>query len=581
MLSVDDLYVHFSDPTLNNKVRAVDGISLNLEKGESLGIVGETGSGKSTFALTLMGLVTGAAISGKVVFNGKPLPIQDEQALRHIRWNQIALAFQTSGSAFDPVYPVGQQVAEPILVHMGLSQAEAEQRARSLMEMVGLGPAHFGHYPHQLSGGEKKRAMIAMALSCDPDLLILDEPTTGLDELSRRALVEMLLSLRRVRQMTTIVITHDLSDIAYLTDRTAVFYGGHLVEMGNTRHLLDEPCHPYTWGLINSYPFMSRTKDLVGIRGALPDPADPPAGCRFHPRCTQVVDICREQKPALQPPSSGYVDQTRQVACHLGGLQTLLSLEDLSKTYRNGSGPGLEAVKSASLTIREGEVVGLVGQSGSGKTTLTRLVVGLETRDGGRVFFEGQELLGKRMSNGVARRIQLIFQDPFESLSSNMTVRELVREPLDIQALGLRQEREERVLEALKAVSLPVNADFLNRYSHELSGGQLQRIAIARALVLEPKLILADEPVSMLDASEQAKVIQLLKRIQNERGMGLLLISHDIGLVRKVADRIAVMYAGEIVEQGPSQRVLSRPRHPYTRELIEASHSLENDQEIL
>jgi peptide/nickel transport system ATP-binding protein len=571
VLKVEDLKIHYHSSDRERPVHALDGISLSLAEDESIGIVGETGSGKSTFALALMGLVNRATIRGSILYYGEKLPIDDENTMRYFRWRKIALAFQTSGSAFDPVYPIGRQIVEPMLVHLDLLKTEAEAKARDLFKLVGLKEAHFNHFPHQLSGGEKKRAMVAMALSCDPQLLILDEPTTGLDVLSRQSIIEMLIHLRSQRRMGLIVISHDLADIARLADRTAVFYAGHMVETGITQRLLEEPSHPYTFGLINAFPLMGRTKDLSGIRGVLPDPAHPLPGCRFHPRCTQVVKQCLVQKPLLQQPSNDYSDRDRLVACHLGGLQTLLSIKDISKTFRNGSHDEIQAVRKASLYIREGEVVGLVGQSGSGKSTLARLVVGLERKEAGSVVFEGEELDVNKMLNGVSRRVQLIFQDPFEALSSRLNVRELVQEPLDIQGIGSRQERKKRVEQALEAVSLPATEEFLARHTHELSGGQLQRIAIARALVLEPKLILADEPVSMLDASEQAKIILLLKRIQNERGMGLLLISHDIALVRKVADRIAVMFEGEIVEQETSHIILNAPKHPYTRSLVEGS----------
>ncbi|HSJ56221.1 MAG TPA: oligopeptide/dipeptide ABC transporter ATP-binding protein, partial [Anaerolineae bacterium] len=449
-----------------------------------------------------------------------------------------------------------------------------QTRALSLMAQMGLRPELFDAHPHQLSGGEKKRAMIAMALSCEPELLILDEPTTGLDVVARRELFELLAGLRARQRTTLIVISHDLGDLARLTDQTAVFYAGQLIEIAETTTLLDDPCHPYSWGLVNAYPIMTRTKDLGGIRGELPDPTDPPAGCRFHPRCTQAAPRCREEVPVLGAPAPMYAGRARRVACHLGGVRTLLSVQALQKTFRDGRGRSTAAVRGASLTIREGELVGLVGPSGSGKTTLARLVVGLETADGGRVYFEGQELAAGHGLNGATGRIQLIFQDPFEALSTRMTVLELVREPLDVQRRGSRGEREAAVLDALKSVSLPTTEQFTARYTHELSGGQLQRVAIARALVLRPKLILADEPVSMLDASEQAKVLRLIKRVQNERGMGLLLVSHDLALVRKVADRIAVMQAGEIVEMGPSDRIVTSPQHPYSMTLVEASHAL-------
>jgi peptide/nickel transport system ATP-binding protein len=572
MLTIKDLHVSY--PGKPRPVRALDGVSLELSPGEALGILGETGSGKSTLALTLMGLATGATLRGEVSFYGQRLPLESEAAMRAIRWRRIALAFQGAGSAFDPVYTIGRQIVEPMLVHLGITRSRAEARARDLVARVGLTMELLEAYPHQLSGGEKKRAMVAMALSCEPELLILDEPTTGLDVLARREIFDLMAGLRAQGRTALIVISHDLGDLVRLTDRSAVLYAGHLVELGDTAGLVDDPCHPYTWGLVNAYPLITRTKDLRGIRGDLPDPTDPPPGCRFHPRCTQAVSGCEREIPVLRAPAAGYADRQRRVACHLGGLQTLLSVQGLHKTFHTGRASSTPAVRDVTLTIRQGEVVGLVGQSASGKTTLARLVIGLERADGGHVFFEGQELVANHGLNGARRRIQLIFQDPFEALSTRMSVRELVREPLDIHRLGMRQEREEIVVEALRAVNLPTTPQFLERHTHELSGGQLQRVAIARALVLKPKLILADEPVSMLDASEQAKVLQLLKRIQNEQGMGLLLISHDIGLVRKVADRIAVMQAGEIVETGPSERVLTSPQHAYSKALVEASRAL-------
>lgn len=581
LLEVKDLSVHYHQASTGNPVHALDGVSLQIEPGEALGIVGETGSGKSTLALTLMGLVKNADIFGQVFFNGKALDLQDEKSLRAYRWRRIALAFQGAASAFDPVYKIGKQVIEPMLTHLGCTPKAAEERARDLLDQVGLPKSSFEVYPHQLSGGQNQRAMLAMALSCDPDLLILDEPTSGLDILSRGDIEELLLHLRRSRRMSMIVISHDLSDISRLTDRTAFLYAGQITECGETAHLLEDPRHPYSWGLVNAYPLITRTKDLWGIRGELPDPTDPPTGCRFHPRCTQGIPVCHQENPPLAPLSPQ--QDGRLVACHRGGLVTLLEVENLKKSFHIPHAPEIQAVRDGCLTIREGEVVGLVGQSGSGKTTFARLVIGLEAPDGGHVVFNGKEIVRNGIHlnlNGSSRSIQMIFQNPFESLSGRLTVLEIVREPLDIQQEGTLEERESRVKNVLSAVHLPAQPGFLARFTYELSGGQLQRLAIARALILEPKLILADEPVSMLDASEQAKVIQLLKALQNERGMAMLLISHDIALVRKVADRIAVMAAGEIVEQGASHRILTSPQHPYTRALIEKSMESEGMKEI-
>jgi peptide/nickel transport system ATP-binding protein len=388
-----------------------------------------------------------------------------------------------------------------------------------------------------------------------------------------------------VRKKTALIlISHDLAAAARVAERVAVLYAGKLAEVGAAQEVLEQPRHPYTWGLLNAYPNMTTARDLRGIRGRAPDASDPPTGCRFHPRCTQAVELCRQADPPLVEVHL-IGGRGRLIACHLGGLQTLLQARDLRKAFStNGDGGAVTAVRGASLEVYEGEVVALVGETGSGKTTLGRLLVGLLEADGGHVIFEGQNLGGvsgrarkglRQQRRSLQRRLQFIAQDPFDAVSPRLTVVEIVREPLDVQKVGTAAERGEKVREALHAVGLPTEPDFLARRAHELSGGQLQRAAIARALVLDPKLVVADEPVSMLDASEQAKVINLLKEIQSERGMGLLLVSHDLALVRKVADRILVMRQGEIVEAGPANRVVTRPEHDYTRVLLGAAPSLD------
>lgn len=565
LLDIRDLAVSYPVSS-GATARALQGVSFAVRRGEALGIVGESGSGKTTLALTLLGLTPTARIAGEVRFDGHPLPLGDEAAMRAIRWRRIALAFQASGSAFDPVYPVGDQVVEPLVAHLGLSAAEARRRALALWADVDLPPDRFAHFPHQLSGGEKQRAMLAMALACEPELLIVDEPTSGLDVLTRRHILELLRTVRARRGLTLIIISHALDDIAGLADRTLVLYAGRIAELDATGLVLDEPRHPYTVGLVNAYPRLDRAKDLWGIRGQPPDALDPPGGCPFHPRCTQAIARCAIEVPPLAPHDG------RLLACHLGGLQTLLDVRGLSKSFPGGP----VAVRGASLTVREGEVVALVGQTGSGKSTLARCLIGLHEPDAGEVFCEGRNLRALRGEalRVARRRVQLIFQDPYEALSPRLTVLELVREPLDIQRLGDRAARDTRARAALADVRLPTTPAFLAKHAHELSGGQLQRIAIARALVLEPKLLVADEPVAMLDPSEQARVLRLLKDVQNERGMGLLLISHDLALVRKVADRIAIMHRGVIVETGPSHRIIDRPEHPYTRVLLAAAAQL-------
>lgn len=574
MLSVRDLRVTFF---LDGRasIRAVDGVSFNLARGGALGIVGETGAGKTTLARALLGLHSPECIQGSVRLDGRELVGLSEEDWRAVRWRRIALVVQSVGTALDPVYRVGDQIAEPMRFHLGLSPAQAWARAEELARRVGLELRHLRAYPHQLSGGEKQRALLAMALGCDPDVLVLDEPTSGQDMLSRARLLDLLEGLRREREMALLVIAHDLAAVARLAEQVAVLYAGKLVEMGPTEAVFSDPRHPYTWGLIHSYPDMGTARDLRSIRGHPPDPIRPPTGCRFHPRCTQAVARCREEEPPLVEVAG------RWVACHLGGIQTLLRAEGLRKVFRlnnGGSDGSLEAVRDVSLEIREGEVVALVGETGSGKTTLGRMLVGMLAPDSGRVVLEGQDLTAARGNERrrLARRVQLIPQDPFDAVSPRMTVAEVVREPMDIQKIGTSEEREERVRQVLEAVGLPTDPAFLSLRAYELSGGQLQRVVIARALVLEPKLLIADEPVAMLDPSEQARVLNLLKEIQVERGLALLLISHDLALVRKVADRILVMHQGRIVEEGPGSRVVNRPVHEHTRALLASAPRLDS-----
>ena len=570
LLSVKDLCVYFSRADERNgaAVRAVDGVSFDLAAGEALAIVGETGSGKTTIGRALLGLHPPGSTRGSIRLAGRELVGLAEEAWRPLRWRRIAMAVQGAGTAFDPVYRIGEQIAEPLREHLGLSSDEAAARAGMLAGRVGLEPRHLRAYPHQLSGGEKQRAMLTMALSCDPEVVIVDEPTSGQDVLFRARLLNLLRQVRAEAGLSLILISHDLAAAAQVAERVAVLYAGKLVEVGAAREVLEQPRHPYTWGLLNAYPNMTTARDLRGIRGHSPDPTDPPLGCRFHPRCTQAVALCRQIEPPLVEVEG------RLIACHLGGLQTLLQARGLRKAFSsNGQGEGVTAVQHASLEVYEGEVVALVGETGSGKTTLGCLLVGLLEADGGRVIFEGRDLAAVNgpERKALRRRIQFIAQDPFDVVSPRLNVAEIVREPLDVQGVGAAAEREEKVRDALRVVGLPAEPAFLGRRAHELSGGQLQRVAIARALVLNPKLIVADEPVSMLDASEQAKVINLLKEMQNERGMGLLVISHDLALVRKVADRILVMRRGEIVEGGPASRVVTRPQHQYTRALLQAA----------
>jgi len=408
-------------------------------------------------------------------------------------------------------------------------------------------------YPHQLSGGEKQRVLIAMALANDPDLLILDEPTASLDALTKAEIIRLFQSA--ILGRICIVITHDLSLATALADKMAVLYAGRIMEMGRTEDLLRNPLHPYTRGLIRSYPAMTATKDLQGILGHMVHGLP---GCPFHERCTQRIDICSRQVPP-QLEKDG-----RIIACHRGGIVPLLEIENLSLAFDSYS-----VLCDVFLSLYEGETLALVGESGSGKTTLSKAIMGLYEADRGAVVLEGRRV--NKRDSAFYSRVQMIFQNPKESVSHRMNVLDAVIEPLLVQKNGNREERLQRAKEVLAMVELPVDDDFLKRYPHQLSGGEVQRVAIARALALGPKLLIADEPTSALDPSVQAKILKLLMNLQDRMGLAILFITHNIALARKVSDRIAVMHKGRIVEVGAANEILASPSHPYTRRLVDCA----------
>jgi peptide/nickel transport system ATP-binding protein len=562
LLEVKDLAVRFGD-----QVDALRGVSFQLDRGDSLAVVGETGSGKSTLALCLAGLIQPPEARGSVRVAGQELMGATSEVLRSTRWAKVAVGIQ--GSPFNPVVSVGDQVAEPLREHRRVRAAEARRRADELAAEVLLDPALLERFPHQLSGGERRRAMLAMVLALDPDLVVLDEPTAGLDPVTKNQLISRIRALAKSRGLALIVISHDLTDAARLAEGSMVLYAGQVMELGSTSRVLGEPAHPYSWALMNAYPLLTTTKDLRPIRGRPPDPRAVPSGCPFHPRCTQVEEVCWQRHPGLVSARG------REVACHFGGLKTLLSAVEVHKTFRTG-GRDVPALRGVSLVLREGESLGIVGPSGSGKSTLAGIIAGHLDADAGQVVLEEAPLSASWRSGARAlrRRVQLVMQDPWDALSPRMTVEELVREGLDLSSDEGREERGLLVGQALESVGLPSSGGFLSARSHELSGGQLQRIALARALVVQPKLLVADEPTSMLDASEQARLLVVLRERQVEMGLGLVLVSHDLAVVRKVTDRIVVLDGGQVVEEGPSNVVSLMPQHATTRGLLEAASTL-------
>ena len=554
MLEVRDLKVSYGAHAI------IRGINLELRRGETVAVVGESGTGKTTLGLSLMGLIEERAehgrVEGEILVDGQDLNRMDEEGLRQMRGDRISMVFQNIDDALNPVHTVFDQVKEPVLEHDCAGGKGPDRVVRDMLEHVGLPEARFHAYPHQLSLGQKQRALIAMAFVCDPEVIILDEPTSSLDAPSRRNVNEILRELCADR--VALVISHDLAAASELADRTAVLYGGHIVEVGETGPTFSDPRHPYSRGLFRSYPDMSRAKDLQGIKGRA---EFVPQGCAFQPRCTQSIPVCSEKVPPLEK------HKGRLVACHRGGVVPLLQVRGLSKSF-----DGEPAVRKVDLTLFEGETLVLVGQSGAGKTTLARCVMGLEEPETGDLELDDRAV--EQRDRSFFRRIQMVFQNPREALSHRLTVLDAVREPLDVQAVGERDERRDIARRRLDEVELPTDEEFLHRYPHELSGGELQRVVIARALVLDPKLLIADEPTSSLDASVQAKVIKLLNGIQEHRGLAMLYITHNIALARKIGDRLAVMKSGRIVEEGLAADIFRSPQNAYTQQLIDAAPSL-------
>lgn len=558
MLEIKNLSVEYRG--VCPPVVAVDDISLKLAEGESLGIIGESGCGKSSLALAVMNLLKDAEISGEIIYNGVNLPGLSQGEMRSYRWREIAIVFQNSLEVLNPVLRIEEQIKETMKYQSGLSPGDSERRFLELLNTVGLDLKWRGSYPHELSGGMRQRVLIAMALSCEPKLLIVDEPTTALDPISKEEIISLLLRLQAERKLTMIVITHDIGAASRLTKKIVTMYCGRIVEAGPSLELLRSPLHCYTRGLLNSSPNLFKYKDLWGITGEVPV-GNREDGCVFFPRCCQRDESCRKKRPPLNIMADG-----RMVACHKGGIETFLEASDITKTYKSGS-LEVDAVKNAAMRIRSGEVVALVGESGSGKSTFAHCLAGVFKADSGEILFRKNPVRGNSATS-IPEGMQIIFQDPFSATSHRLKVIEVVREPLDIMKWKSPAEREEKAVEAIKTVQLPYSPDFLNRYCYALSGGQRQRLAIARALVTDPVLLIADEVTSMLDPSTQANLLRKLKELQNSRGFAMLYITHDLHLARKIADKVYVMYKGEIVESGAAFQVLDDPKHDYSRKLL-------------
>jgi peptide/nickel transport system ATP-binding protein len=601
LLDVEDLVVSFAAG--ERRVAAVNGVSFQVHPGESLGIVGESGSGKSVTVMAVMGLLRGGRVGGTARFGGRDLLALGPRELRKVRGKEIGIVFQDPMSSLNPIQSVGRQIGEVVEAHLGLSRKASRARAIELLELVGIGQARsrVDDLPHEFSGGMRQRVMIAMAVSCDPQLLIADEPTTALDVTTQAQVLELLARLRTDLRMALMFITHDFGVVEEVADRVNVMYAGTLVESGRASRVVREPWHPYTEALLASVPLLeaSPARRLGFIRGMPPDPTALPPGCPFAPRCdyalpecTQPVELplrsvgsesmlcwleprARDRQRPLRATSVGAPPDERPAAEAGAAVTPLLTIEGLSVEYDRRwsfglgrSRSGTRAVDDVTLHIAPGETLGLVGESGSGKSTTGRAILHLAPVTEGRITFTGEDVThgGRDELRKLARDVKIVFQDSVATLDPRMTVAEIVEEPMRIHDYGDRDARLARVLEVLASVGL--GQAFLFRYPHELSGGQRQRVGIARAVVLSPKLIICDEPVSALDVSIQAQVINLFADLKEDLGLTYLFISHDLRVVRQTADRVAVMYMGRILELRKVDRLFSAPAHPYTQLLL-------------
>ena len=605
LLQIKDL--HTDIEIRSGVVRALSGVDLHVNPGETLGIVGESGSGKTMTALSLMGLLPqgGKVSSGSIILDGQDLTQLPLKEKRKLRGTKVGMIFQDPLTSLNPTMKIGLQVCEPLRVHEGLSKKEALERAVEILKRVGMPRPEvvINNYPHQLSGGMRQRVMIAMALVCKPRILIADEPTTALDVTTQMQILDLIDELRDEYKMGVILITHDLGVVAGHTDRVAVMYAGRIVETAPTKTLFTEPKHRYTSSLMAALPerALAAGTKLFSIPGAPPSLTNLPVGCRFAARCLWATDECRAGYPDL----SG--DETHTFSCFhpvqegdespavlQGKLdsnktngaaenvpqishETLLDVKEASREYESaGSGffkrekGVVSAVDRVSITVKKGETYGLVGESGCGKSTVGRLIAGLEPPSGGAIELDGRDLatLKGRDAVRIHRDVQMMFQDSYAAMDPRMRIDQILAEPMSIQKTGNSRQIAERIMEILEQVGL--TEEILDRYPHEFSGGQLQRIGFARSLTLAPDLIVADEPVSALDVSVQAQVLNLMKDLQQELGLSYLFISHDLAVVQYMADRIGVMYLGRIVEEGPASEVVKNPKHPYTKALIDS-----------
>ena len=608
VLSIEDLSVVYSTP--RGMLPAVRNVSFSIREGEAFGLVGESGSGKSTISLAVMRYLAdnGLITSGKITFLDKDLLTLDPDELRILRGNRVSLVYQDPMTSLNPSLTIGHQIDEVFEQHRNMSKGDARRASLTMLEKVHMpDPEDVAlRYPHQLSGGQQQRVVIAMALSCDPGLLIMDEPTTGLDVTTEAHILDLVQELKQEFHAAILYITHNLGVIAKIADRVGVIYAGELVEHGPTRTVFGHPRHPYTEGLMTCIPRIEGTTGrgtLRPIGGNFPDLTQPPSGCIFHPRCRYRQDECGTTKVDLFEVTNDHrasclfwnklelttfgieeseTHQVMETGSTAPAGQPLLSMVQVTKHY---GGPGfleritgssvekVKAVDGVNLDIAPGEAFGLVGESGCGKSTIGRTILKLHSLTRGNITFDGQDIweFTGRSDREYRRQVQIVFQNPDSSLNPRKRITEILQRPLLLYKIN-EDDPQRRAQELLELVQL--EAWYSERYPHELSGGEKQRVGIARAFAAQPRFIVCDEPVSALDVSVQASILNLLLDLQRQFQTSYLFISHDLSVVRYICHRVAVMYLGKLCEVGPVEKIFAPPFHPYTAALLSAAPRL-------
>ena len=597
LLDVRNLSVSFE--TAAGMQPALSDVSFDIACGEVVAVVGESGAGKTVTALSTIGLLPENArvVGGSIEFEGRPLDPERPASYAGVRGARMAMIFQEPVTSLNPALTIGEQIAETMVRHQGLSWRAAHREARVLLERVGIPDAarRARQYVHQLSGGMRQRVMIAGAVSCRPRLLIADEPTTALDVTVQAEILDLFRELQADLEMGVLFITHDLGVVAEVADRIYVMYAGRVVEVGRAAAVLHRPLMPYTMGLLKSLPRRDSARgELEPIPGTPPAGGEVGLGCPFAPRCGYRIESCAAVVPDLIDKGDGRMVRciradalaagntlsagggAKAAASEVPRSGSYIDIRGLTKHFPVSTGPfsrsgrTIRAVDDVDMDIARGEVLALVGESGSGKSTIGRCILRLEEPTSGRVVFDGIDLAGQSPTalKALRRRMQIVFQDPFSSLNPHLTVGEAIGEPIKVHGLARGLEREHRVVELLEMVGL--DPSHAKRRPHAFSGGQRQRIAIARALALGPDFIVADEAVSALDVSIRAQITNLLQELRQRLSLTLLFIAHDLALVRHIADRVVVLYLGRVMESGQVEAVFSNPRHPYTQALLSA-----------